>query len=712
MEPNNSIRTIGGNTASSPIPGTITQMFRILNDLQDERRKAELQAALQKLSDKYYDPELRLAVIGNFSCGKSTFLNAVLGRELLSISDLPTTAIPTYIRWNRSKIQERLDQMPPIEEPGKTGSKTGIFDHLKAFFCDLLLFLLGVILRIFPQDKAPEFLTRAIDRLYMSRSAQDAPQEEEEPPDPSGDPDDPYITVITCQGKTYILHGNGLKRFERDTGLSLPRETGPLIDYLTTTNTLANTVARIELSFPEQECYRNFCLIDTPGVNPGDEGSKNHILQTQSVLREEADAAIILYPAKDAMSKDLERFMEEHAAHLLSDAIVLITKIDIVTREREREKVLSNTRRLVQKRFGQEEPVIYGISAGRSLEHKVHGQEESGEDDGMWDRQFEEALGEIFHSLRERRETIISKRISAMLTELMDAVCSSIQQDTESMIQEREKIRNYSLENLMMEISKLYEDYERKLHNESQARRSEVRSIVRNCVQARCSQICSRLQEQTNSSDLKQCMENDAKEILNGVDQEIVQQINRKVIAALDSLSSRYAADVEKCLEVYQRHIGQVGRYEAQMTQNDLTSTSGMSMPDAPSFLGNNAAALGLAGGALLLMPQFALPALAVGWLIDKFRFDSRKAEAIDKMIDQLNDYGESLASEFEKNMERTEEEDLNWAKHILENYKARYKTYFDKVEQDLRQREERINQTISLNQRNMDRMAKLQAAL
>jgi|GEM_PF-6142185 len=44
---------------------------------------------------------IRLAVFGEFSCGKSTFLNALIGEKILSVAVEPTTAVPTYIRYAR-----------------------------------------------------------------------------------------------------------------------------------------------------------------------------------------------------------------------------------------------------------------------------------------------------------------------------------------------------------------------------------------------------------------------------------------------------------------------------------------------------------------------------------------------------------------------------------------------------------------------------------
>lgn len=41
-----------------------------------------------------------VAVVGEFSRGKSTFINRLLGREILPVGDLPTTALLTRIRYN------------------------------------------------------------------------------------------------------------------------------------------------------------------------------------------------------------------------------------------------------------------------------------------------------------------------------------------------------------------------------------------------------------------------------------------------------------------------------------------------------------------------------------------------------------------------------------------------------------------------------------
>lgn len=42
-----------------------------------------------------------IAVFGEFSCGKSTFINALIGEDILSVAVDPTTAVPVYIKYGR-----------------------------------------------------------------------------------------------------------------------------------------------------------------------------------------------------------------------------------------------------------------------------------------------------------------------------------------------------------------------------------------------------------------------------------------------------------------------------------------------------------------------------------------------------------------------------------------------------------------------------------
>lgn len=57
---------------------------------------------------------IRLAVFGEFSAGKTTVLNALIGEEILSVAVEPTTAVPTRVRYGRefNIFVHRSDDVP------------------------------------------------------------------------------------------------------------------------------------------------------------------------------------------------------------------------------------------------------------------------------------------------------------------------------------------------------------------------------------------------------------------------------------------------------------------------------------------------------------------------------------------------------------------------------------------------------------------------
>ena len=55
---------------------------------------------LEKNNKRLKEENLRVLVMGKFSSGKSTFLNGLLGRPLLPMKAIPTTAVIGEIRYN------------------------------------------------------------------------------------------------------------------------------------------------------------------------------------------------------------------------------------------------------------------------------------------------------------------------------------------------------------------------------------------------------------------------------------------------------------------------------------------------------------------------------------------------------------------------------------------------------------------------------------
>ena len=569
---------------------TLTPITARLN--RDE--KILYSAKLEALRKRFYDPEFRLAVAGNFSCGKSTFLNALLKRKLLTTDILPTTAIPTYIRWNKEDL---LNQ------------------------------------------------TRRDARKYCN----------------------PIITLTMTDGKIYTLTRAGKVDFKRETMIHLPDGTGEIIDTLTTTNELINKILRVDLTFPERRGFENFCLIDTPGINPGGEESKEHILQTQKVLREDADAVIVLYSAKDAMTRDTEEFMRDNAGHLMAGAIIVLTKMDLVP-TRQVDKVIKNTARLVKERFKQNEPKIYPISAQQAIDYF------SGESADPKDLQaaddFNRVLDEIITQLGERRSEIVSRRISDLMRDLLDSISSAVSSDLEDLEKKRALLKKAAADNLEEDFGKLNQAYKdetlKKINANHQTLKTTIRTIIRN----RRESIFKKINGAKNSAELNQCLKNFYPMIMADVEQKILDELNRRIIATWNQSSKDYAKKVAECLGRYEKYLGEVNT-QAAVTKNKNEFQISTAPPSAKdeSFLNDCA---GKISGTILDV---------FSRIIDVFSLGSKKESAKQKVRQKLEEYESELLTACNECIAQTEKENLAWARNLLEKYRENYQTLFDEIE-------------------------------
>lgn len=86
---------------------------------------------LLELQERQQRGTFRLAVLGQFKRGKSTFLNALLGERLLPTDILPVTAIPTFI-YSADTLVSKVyfaGGQPPIAFDGASDQTLGDFLH-------------------------------------------------------------------------------------------------------------------------------------------------------------------------------------------------------------------------------------------------------------------------------------------------------------------------------------------------------------------------------------------------------------------------------------------------------------------------------------------------------------------------------------------------------------------------------------------------------
>lgn len=83
----------------------IQEQITYFRQLSEQYSIESVRLQLIELSKKRKDKNLYLAVVGEFSSGKSSFINALLGKRLLKEAVMPTTACATYIKKGENDIE-------------------------------------------------------------------------------------------------------------------------------------------------------------------------------------------------------------------------------------------------------------------------------------------------------------------------------------------------------------------------------------------------------------------------------------------------------------------------------------------------------------------------------------------------------------------------------------------------------------------------------
>ena len=233
-----------------------------------------------------------LAVVGTMKAGKSTTINAIVGREILPNRNRPMTALPTLIEHapgqktpilHFEKRQPILDLIEKLEEKARKLKPESLQERLEG----------------------DSHLQDALQKLHQTRSIAEAYQGEEAIFD-------------------FLAWLNDLVRLSAALKVSFPFEAyAGVADF-----------PRIEVEFfhlhnQNQAGQGKFMILDTPGFNEA--GQQEHLLPMMREQLEKASAvlAVLDYTQlKSESEKDLRDELEQIARHARDRMFALVNKFD------------------------------------------------------------------------------------------------------------------------------------------------------------------------------------------------------------------------------------------------------------------------------------------------------------------------------------------------------------------------------------------------
>lgn len=340
-----------------------TQSIDNLAKISAEKKKYYYDM-LKNINRRNEDPFLNVAMIGDFSTGKSTFINGLIKQDLLKTAHTATTAIPTHIYYQKSN--------------------------------------------------------------------------------------DVTVYVDTIDGGRY----NMTLKSERQAlgqiiGRSLPGNIKELITVLTSTNGLEKYIKLVRICTPMSKVFKDICIIDTPGVNPGGSETKHHVEATRNALREYADATIVLLTSDRVFTNSFGQFLNENAQHFKDDAIFVITKMDINSPdEDDQQEIIDYAKNILKSSLGIANPMVFGCCARNVNKTALN------DEDRMWNEKFDELRNTVITYMSERRERIIKKQINVLLKQLIQEVDADVQENTSIKANELKILEENSIEKLKNALQK------------------------------------------------------------------------------------------------------------------------------------------------------------------------------------------------------------------------------------------------------------------
>ncbi|MEG4273471.1 MULTISPECIES: dynamin family protein [unclassified Microcoleus] len=367
-----------------------------------ESQKGELHQLIQRIQQRQNDPNLYLAVIGEFSSGKSTFINALIRDNLLKTSALVTTAAATRLRYSEEiNIEINFRELPEIIRT-QSNCGTTIISCLVGFL-QKLGFNLNTITAV--ENLLDRYMTPIFNSLDGSNN---------------------LTKIITSED----IRAKGIDIRE-------------FINKVTSEEAIAKEVEKIDITHPATFLQNNIVIIDLPGTNAP---NTRHAQVTREVVEKEADVAIIIIPATQPLTDSLAEFLTATIRPYLHRCIFVVSRMDQI-RQKEHNRMLANVRDRLVDQLEINPSRLYSCSAQVVMDD-VEVEQHRVNNPDFWIEQFTQVQVEIIERLHSERRAIISESIQGLFGQLFEHIKNHLQAQWNQYRQKEAQIQSETIQDL------------------------------------------------------------------------------------------------------------------------------------------------------------------------------------------------------------------------------------------------------------------------
>lgn len=205
-----------------------------------------------------------------------------------------------------------------------------------------------------------------------------------------------------------------------------------LIHRATSDEEFARDVIQVDVEMPAESLKSGLVIIDTPGANAE---NPRHAHVTSAAIRDLCDAALVTVPAEAAGSDSLMKFLSDHAADVVHRCIFIVTKLDLLRRKADRDRVINNLRARLSTTFDLASPRVLAAAPqfmiermkGPAAGNNADGDGFTAEEIENWVAHFVGMEKTLHELLREKRLQAQADDVARMTTQLFDRLSEMLQ---------------------------------------------------------------------------------------------------------------------------------------------------------------------------------------------------------------------------------------------------------------------------------------------
>jgi GTPase Era involved in 16S rRNA processing len=586
-----------------------------------ESKRGSLNQLIQRIKQRQNDPCLYLAVIGEFSSGKSTFINALLRDNLLKTSALVTTAAATRLSYGKNiDVKVNFANVPSIFQ-----KRTNI--NIDSSFLIIPIILL-IITFIF---QPPAIIVTILTALILSISVAIF-----------SDKQNDSQKTVTSQ----VLMENSI-------------EIRDFINQVTSEEKIAKQVIDININHPATFLQNNIVIIDLPGTNASNE---RHAKVTREVVEKEADAAIIIIPATQPLTESLTEFLRVTISSYLNRCIFIVSRMDQI-RQREHNRMLSNVRKRLVERLEINPTELYWCSA-QAVMDDVTGEQPSGNNSEFWSDQFAQMQVEIIQRLQSERTAIISENIQRLFSQLFEQMKNNLQAQWTEYRQREAQLQAETIQDLESFKHEQYRQCIRMIDTAINKTENKINDYIESCRDRTISKVRDAVFDASDWDKLKYVVNTKVVTIV----QEQQNSLSGKIQSECHNLSqsAQEAGQYfdKKFTEVYRslRVLGGRVKNQSAFSSSSISINTSSVVASAKELNSSNFS------NAIAGFFSHFFPGL----------LDSRKQEIWDEIRPQIYDYFSKIKKQVQPTVRKDAENIKNAINQKINAYISNYKSVVD----------------------------------